>query len=69
MSVKFGSIKTIKGKKGNTYCVQIRIKGHPHISKTCKDIKSAKKWLRETAHAFQTGKPYEPKLNFQFNNY
>jgi hypothetical protein len=32
MSVKFGSIKTIQGKKRNTYCVQIRIKGYPHIS-------------------------------------
>jgi hypothetical protein len=62
MSTKFGSIKTIKGKRGNTYCVQIRMKGHPHISKTFKELKEAKAWLKERSYAMSTGKPYETKV-------
>jgi integrase len=62
MSVKVGSIKTIPGKRGNTYCVQIRMKGHPHLSKTFKELRLAKKWLQETTHAISTGQPYETKL-------
>jgi len=62
MSVKVGSIKPIKGKKGTTYCVQIRLRGKPHISKTFKELKLAKKWLQETTHSIQTGLPYETKV-------
>lgn len=62
MTVKFGSIKTIQGKKGNTYCVQIRMKGHPHISKTFKELKEAKSWLKETSYAMSTGQAYETKV-------
>jgi integrase len=62
MSVKVGSIKTIPGKRGNTYCVQIRMKGHPHLSKTFKELRLAKKWLQETVHAIQNGLPYETKV-------
>jgi len=62
MSVKVGSIKTIKGKKGNTYCVQIRLRDRPHISKTFKDIKGSKKWLEETTVALRDGLPYETKI-------
>ncbi len=62
MSVKFGSIKTIQGKKGNTYCVQIRMKGCPHISKTFKELKDAKSWLKETSYAMSKGQPYETKV-------
>jgi hypothetical protein len=62
MSVKVGSIKTIEGKKSNTYCVQIRMKGYPHISKTFKELKEAKKWLKETSYAMSTGQPYETKV-------
>ena len=62
MSVKHGSIKTIQGKKGNTYCVQIRQKGHPHISKTFKELKTAKQWLKETSYAMATGQAYETKV-------
>ena len=62
MSVKFGSIKTIQGKKGKTFCVQIRMKGHPHISKTFKELKAAKQWLKETSYAMSTGQPYETKV-------
>lgn len=62
MSVKFGSIKTIQGKKGNTYCVQIRMKGHPPISKTFKELKETKSWLKETSYAMSAGQPYETKV-------
>lgn len=62
MSTKLGSIKTIKGKRGSTYCVQIRMKGHPHISKTFKELREAKAWLKETSYAMSTGKPYETKI-------
>ncbi len=62
MSVKFGSIKTIQGKKGNTYCVQIRMKGHPHLSKTFKKLRLAKQWLSETTYAMRAGQSYETKV-------
>lgn len=62
MSSKVGSIKTIQGKKGNTYCVQVRMKGHRHLSKTFKELKEAKSWLKETIYAMSTGRPYETKI-------
>ncbi|MGD2169231.1 MAG: site-specific integrase [Chlamydiota bacterium] len=62
MSAKIGCIKTIKGKRGNTYCVQIRLKGHKNTSRTFKELKEAKKWLKETLYAISQGKAYETKV-------
>jgi len=62
MSAKIGYIKTIKGKRGNTYCVQIRLKGHKNTSRTFKELKEAKKWLQETLYAISRGKAYETRV-------
>jgi hypothetical protein len=62
MSAKLGCIKTINGKRGNFYCVQIRVKGHNHTSRTFKDLREAKKWLQETLHAISKGQAYETKV-------
>lgn len=59
MGTKLGSIRTIPRKKGNTYCVQIRMKGHPHISKTFKKLETAKRWPKDTIYAIENGLPYE----------
>jgi integrase len=62
MSGRIGCIKTIQGKNGNSYCVQIRVKGHKHTSRTFKELKEAKKWLKETLHAISSGQIYETKI-------
>jgi integrase len=52
-------IKKLPGKKGNTYRVQIRLKGHPHVSKNFTDYNEAKKWRYKTLEAMSSHLPYE----------
>ena len=61
MSHKLGSIQTCEGKKGKTYRAQIRVKGHPHQSKTFELKRDAEKWLRENITAMKSGLPFETK--------
>ncbi|MDN3506503.1 MAG: site-specific integrase [Simkaniaceae bacterium] len=52
-------IKKLPGKKGNTYRVQIRLKGHPHTSKNFDNYDDAKEWRFKTIEAIKSHLPYE----------
>jgi hypothetical protein len=67
MGLKLGSIQTVHGVKGNTYRVQIRMKGYKHMSKTFKAQDDAEKWLKENTFAMSKGLPYETKEMRTFN--
>lgn len=50
------NIRTIKGKRGNTYNVQIRIRPYGNVTKTFKKKKAAERWAAQTEMEMREGR-------------
>ena len=49
------TIKTLKrSRKGDVYCAEVRIKGHPNLSRTFDRKSEALRWAEDTEHTLRT---------------
>lgn len=53
------SIQERKSKKGTTYRVQIRLKGHPSVQATFDRKTDARKWIQETESSIRQGRYFK----------